>query len=223
MPIGTMATHVFRVIRRTSELMPARAVAASMVPDVTDRPMTPAYVQLIAADGPGLTGIVTIVGEVDGAPATEDVEFSGSMGSTVQLAQKNGCKLFDVVTELQVAGLSGVTLAAKFVDAGGHAVSINQELASEVRGALEPIGGGGKWPMGAAGAVVDSSHYLMHDDWYGFIPRRGDAYIETRRDGSTTKYEVKGIEPTRLGALRPHHFEMRVRELQTEDTDIVGP
>ncbi len=226
MAIGSMATHQFRVVRRTTWLMEAREVAASMAPDVNKCPNLGGMVELLL-EGSELTGTITVTGEYQGSPQTEEVTASGPMGDLGDAATRavlTTCKRFDCVTLIETTGLVGEpgppTIAARFVGEGGHPLEINCELIDCVMGALEPRGGGGSWPVPRPGSVEAAGLILMHDDWYDFVPQRGDIYIETWTDGSEHKYLVEGLEPTRLGLLRPHHFEINVSQLQNQDTTI---
>lgn len=217
MSITSNARRIFRVVRPTTYVL-ERTEAAAVHAVAAKCPSVAGYVQ-IRLWGDDLTGSIEVDGLVAGSPTTEVIQATGPIA--VGEALLTGCKLFECVTEIRTSGLAdelpAPEILARLVGEGGNPLETLCEL-SDCLIAHGQVGGAGRgrWPMTPAGKTEDQPSLIMHDDIWGFEPRRGDLYVEQRQppEGGALRdwrtWEVTG-DPEFLGALRSAHWELGIR------------
>lgn len=218
MPIGALATFTYRVLRRTSILLAPTAAAATLPLTTTECPEGAAYAEFTVEGATALTGTITVAGELDGVPDTEDVPVAGPIGATGKAIVRT-CKRWTCFTAITTTGLDDEapppTISARLIGVGGESIQAVQELDACVVGNNEGVNSGWKVPT-AGSTAVSPGATIDHDNVYDFTPRRGDLYVDLE---SGEVWEVLGAPPTAHG----HHYELRVAPADARPTTVVTP
>ncbi len=219
MPIGSMATWIFRVLRRTSTVLEPTPAAASMPLTTVECPEQGGFVEFVIEGSTALTGTITISGTQGGAPATEIIQV---VPVTPTRAIVRSCGRFACLTGITTTGLAdespAPTISARFIGSGGESIMAVQRLAECVYGHLEQSNA--SWQPSNPGSYAKSLPVVIdHDDWYDFEPRRGDLYIEQQGGIDGQVWEIIGT-PIMLGALASHHWELRAQPAENRPITV---
>lgn len=196
------ATHVVTWKRATAYLVDSEAVAASHTID--RQPVRASRVAVSLTGSP--TGTVTVAGTVDGGATTEVLTYTGTA------ATRETKKLFTALTGITTS-LSGATLLAAravgtdgspqttlYAVKSGHPISIQEAGSSTWKGETQ-----------GAGDVGDETAMVAYEEVW--TPRIGDRIVS-----GSDAWEVLSVEGPQGSALRPRHWECRIRRLADKAT-----
>ena len=204
MSLFPAATQLVTWKRATAIVLEQVAVSVNLNGDRPPARASAIQVQVTGAP----TGTVTVSGNVDGSPDTEQLSWSGSPGYRVTTKEFEGSLTFTTSLtgatniDASAVGQGGEPTLSLFVVKGpGHPVSI--EDLSESRGKIE-----------RHGEQEVSTHRLLVPYEEVWTPRLGDRVV---MDRSGAVYEVLGVEE-KVGGLWPTHWACRARRLDARGT-----
>lgn len=202
--------HRFRWLRVSEQVVARSEVVGSLTLAISAINRAAAEVE-VTLWGSDLTGIVSIDGTVAGAPYSEDLTFSGPVGSAIAVKRTIG--KFSALSAIDLTGLAdedpAPEIQIRLCDAAGSPVQAHREIQAVVLGQAEEHHGAGLWAPQVSGIEHSTRGWLLMDNVYGDLPRAGDLFVQLLADGTEHEtWEVmQGPPPVMAGA----HLELEIQ------------